>query len=200
MDEVIVKVLTIFVLFVFVWTQFDYELWSRLPEHFLSPLIFSPNFLMSPAADEFNTTILHFQPIYTLLMRWHFDSLTCWPVVQGATTVRVTCFTCIPQTPELVRSNFKYDTHSVSWNKFWWIPAWTSVTYTFDYVYISYGNEWCIGGHTGQKTTTGINYLMNHATGAGLIVRPVDLQSNALQLCYGCNHTIHMATRVGWYI
>ena len=31
-----------------------------------------------------------------------------------------------------------------------------------------------------------MNFTMNHATCAGLIVQPVDLQSSVLPLCYGC--------------
>ena len=31
-----------------------------------------------------------------------------------------------------------------------------------------------------------INFGMNHAPGAGSIAQPVDLQSNALPLCYEC--------------
>ena len=32
----------------------------------------------------------------------------------------------------------------------------------------------------------GMNCVLNHAPGAGSIARPVDLQSGALSLCYGC--------------
>ena len=37
--------------------------------------------------------------------------------------------------------------------------------------------------------TTWVNemdFVVNHASGAGLIAQPIDLQSNALSLCYGC--------------
>ena len=34
-----------------------------------------------------------------------------------------------------------------------------------------------------------MNFRMNHAPSAGLITQPVDLQSSALPLCYGCPST-----------
>ena len=35
----------------------------------------------------------------------------------------------------------------------------------------------------------GMNFVMNHAPGAGSIARPVDQQSSTLPLCYGCHYT-----------
>ena len=36
-----------------------------------------------------------------------------------------------------------------------------------------------------------MNYIMNHASGAGSIARPVDQQSRALPLCYVCQFVSH---------
>ena len=38
----------------------------------------------------------------------------------------------------------------------------------------------------GTTWTNEMDFGMNHALGAGLITRPVDLQSSTLLLCYGC--------------
>ena len=39
-----------------------------------------------------------------------------------------------------------------------------------------------------------MNFVMNHAPGAGLIAQPVDQQSSALPLCYGCPQTCQLQT------
>ena len=45
-------------------------------------------------------------------------------------------------------------------------------------------------GYTELGTTWAneMNFVMNHAPGAGLLARPVDQQSSALTLSYGCPH------------
>ena len=54
---------------------------------------------------------------------------------------------------------------------------------------LNLGNSGVIGleGYTGPGTTWDdeMNFVMNHAPGAGSIARPVDQQSSALPLCYG---------------
>ena len=46
--------------------------------------------------------------------------------------------------------------------------------------------------YTGPGTTWAneMNFGMNHAPGAGLIARPVDLQSSVLPLCHDCPHKV----------
>ena len=47
-----------------------------------------------------------------------------------------------------------------------------------------------------------MNFVMNHAPGAGLLARPVYQQSSALPLSYGCplvkNRTQHPRSKVHW--
>ena len=52
-------------------------------------------------------------------------------------------------------------------------------------------------GYTGQGATRAneISYSMNHAPGAGLKTRLVDLQSSALPLCYDCPPPRHKLLR-----
>ena len=49
------------------------------------------------------------------------------------------------------------------------------------------GYDFALQGYTGQGSTcvNEMNFVINHAPGAGSIGRPVDKQSNALPLCYG---------------
>ena len=50
------------------------------------------------------------------------------------------------------------------------------------------GHDSALRGHIGLRTTWAMemDFVMNHAPGAGSIVRHVDLQSRAQQLCYDC--------------
>ena len=50
------------------------------------------------------------------------------------------------------------------------------------------GHDFALQGYTGPWTNWAneMNIVMNHAPGAGSIARPVDQQSSALPLCYGC--------------
>ena len=53
------------------------------------------------------------------------------------------------------------------------------------------GHDYALQGYTGQGTTwaNGMNFVMNHAPGAGTITRPIDQQSSMLPLYQGCPHT-----------
>ena len=48
--------------------------------------------------------------------------------------------------------------------------------------------------YTGPGTTLAIemNFVMNHAPGAGSLASPVDQQSSMLPLCHGCSPHYHM--------
>ena len=54
------------------------------------------------------------------------------------------------------------------------------------------GNKSALQGYTGPGTTWAnkINFVLNHTAGAGSFARPVDQQSSALPLSYGCPHLI----------
>ena len=53
------------------------------------------------------------------------------------------------------------------------------------------GHDSSLKGYTWPGTTWAneMNFVMNHASGAGFIARPVNQQSSALPLCYGRSHT-----------
>ena len=50
------------------------------------------------------------------------------------------------------------------------------------------GHDSALLGYTGLRTTwaNAMNFVMNNASGAGSIARPVDQQSSMLLLSYGC--------------
>ena len=53
------------------------------------------------------------------------------------------------------------------------------------------GHDSALYGYTGPGTTWAheMNFVMNHAPGALSLARPIDQQSGALSLCYGCSLT-----------